>query len=110
MLEGIDKKYDVIISNPPYIAYDEEVEDIVKNNEPNIALFASNNGLEFYEKIFDKARFCVKNKALIAFEIGRSQGEAIKNMAYKYFPEAEVSIEKDLPGEDRYAFIFINLM
>ena len=40
MLTPLDKKYDVIISNPPYISYDEEIMDIVKNNEPNIALYA----------------------------------------------------------------------
>ncbi|MBQ9011874.1 MAG: peptide chain release factor N(5)-glutamine methyltransferase [Bacilli bacterium] len=45
MLENVTEKYDVIISNQPYIAYDENIEDIVKNNEPAIALFAENEGL-----------------------------------------------------------------
>ena len=41
-------KVDIIVSNPPYIKEDEKIEDIVKNNEPHIALYANNNGLEFY--------------------------------------------------------------
>lgn len=109
MLENVISKYDVIISNPPYIAYDEEIEDIVRNNEPAIALFAENNGLEFYEKILSKASKNINDKALIAFEIGRSQGEAITEIAKEYFPSARVSVEKDYPGEDRFVFIFINL-
>ena len=52
ILNNVDNKYDVIISNPPYISYDEEIMDIVKNNEPKTALYASNDGLYFYEEIF----------------------------------------------------------
>ena len=46
-------KYDVIISNPPYISHDEEIMDIVKDNEPDIALYAEDDGMYFYEKIID---------------------------------------------------------
>ena len=70
-------KYDVIISNPPYISEDEEIEDIVKNNEPHIALFAKNKGLEFYERILKEASNYINNKAIIAFEIGKYQGKEI---------------------------------
>ena len=55
MLNPLNKKYDVIVSNPPYIAYNEEIMDIVKNNEPNIALYADNDGLYFYEEILKNA-------------------------------------------------------
>jgi len=109
MLDEVTDKYDVIISNPPYISYSEEIEDIVKNNEPAIALFAENNGLEFYEKILSQASNHINDKAIIAFEIGRYQGKKISEIAKKYFPFAKVSIEKDFPGEDRFVFIFINL-
>ena len=47
MLNPLNKKYDLIISNPPYIAYDEEIMDVVKNNEPHIALYAENEGLYY---------------------------------------------------------------
>lgn len=107
MLDGVIDKYDVIISNPPYIRFDEEIEDIVRNNEPAIALFAGENGLEFYEKILKDAALRINKKAIIAFEIGKDQGEDITRIAKKYFKEAKVKVEKDLPGLDRYLFIFI---
>ncbi len=107
VFEKVTKKYDVIISNPPYIGYNEDVEDIVKNNEPAIALFAEDNGLEFYEKILKDASMYLNDKALIAFEIGKSQGEDITRIAKKYFKEAKIKVEKDLPGVDRYLFVFI---
>lgn len=106
MLEGISKKYDVIISNPPYIAYDEEIEDIVKNNEPHLALYAENNGLYFYKNIISSAVNCVKVPNLIAFEIGYQQGNQIMEIAKEYFPQGEAWIEKDLQGKDRFVFIY----
>ena len=54
LLKGIDKKYDVIISNPPYISYDEKISELVYKNEPHSALFAENNGMYFYEEIVKK--------------------------------------------------------
>ena len=53
--ENINDKFDVIISNPPYIGYDEEIMDLVKNNEPHLALYADNDGLYFYEEIIKNA-------------------------------------------------------
>ena len=104
MLEPLTKKYDLIISNPPYISYDEEIMDIVKNNEPRIALYADNNGLKYYEQILSTCKDYLKEKALIAFEIGYTQAEEIKNIANKYL-KCKVEIEKDLQGKDRFIFI-----
>ena len=106
MLENIEEKYDIIISNPPYIAYNEEVDEIVKNNEPLIALYANNNGLENYEKILKKAKDNLNNPGIVAFEIGMNQGEKIKQIASGYFNINDIKIEKDLTGKDRYIFIF----
>ena len=108
MLNKIEKKYDIIISNPPYISYDEEIEDIVKNNEPHIALYADNNGLKYYEMILKKAKSHIKKPGIIAFEIGMKQGKQIKNLAQKYLKTKDIKIEKDLSGKDRYIFIIIN--
>ena len=108
MLKDIYKKYDVIISNPPYIAYDEEVDSLVKENEPDIALYADDNGLQFYKEILSEAIYNTKEKALIAFEIGRTQASDIRKIVYEYFPDSKVVVEKDLPGNDRYLFVFIN--
>lgn len=105
IFNNIEKKYDVIISNPPYISDSEEIMDIVKNNEPHLALYASNDGLYFYEEILKNCTKFLKDKYLIAFEIGYLQGEKIKNLAYKYLDDINVWIEKDLQGKDRFIFI-----
>lgn len=99
-------KVDIIVSNPPYIKENEEIEDIVKNNEPNIALYAKNNGLEFYESILKDANKVLKEKYLIAFEIGKTQGNDIKLLAHKYLGNVKVEIKKDLSLNDRFIFVY----
>ncbi|MBR7042252.1 MAG: peptide chain release factor N(5)-glutamine methyltransferase [Bacilli bacterium] len=103
-----DNKYDVIISNPPYIAPGEEIQDIVKNNEPEIALYAEDNGLYFYEKIIENIPKITNGKYLVCLEIGNTQAKTIKMMAQRKLKNAYVYIEKDYSGQDRYVFI-INL-
>lgn len=106
MLEPLNEKYDCIISNPPYIAYDEEIMDIVKNNEPNIALYAPNEGLLFYEEILKNANKYLNKKSIIAFEIGSMQADSIVKYAKKYFPNSIIKTEKDMQNRDRFIFIF----
>ena len=108
MLSNATGKFDCIISNPPYIAYDEEIMEIVKNNEPHMALYADNNGLYFYEEILKNCSKFLNDKFLIAFEMGQTQGEAIKDLAHKYLSNITVSIEKDMQGLDRFVFIKSN--
>ena len=105
MLKSLNKKYDVIISNPPYISYDEEIMDIVKNNEPSIALYAKNNGLYYYEEIIKSSKKILKEKNILAFEIGYLQGDYLKDYAFKYFKDANIVVKKDLSGRDRFLFI-----
>ena len=106
MLDDVHDKYDVIISNPPYIAEDEEIEDIVKNNEPHIALYAPNNGLYFYEKILSTCSKNLNDMFLIAFEIGNTQKEDVSTLAHKYLDNVKVECLKDLSGRDRMIFIY----
>ena len=103
--DGIDDKFDIIISNPPYISYEEEIEDIVYNNEPHIALYAPNNGLYFYEEILKNIKNILKDKYLIAFEIGHMQANQIKNMVNLYLPKSSIIVKKDLQKRDRMIFI-----
>lgn len=105
VFSNIKGRYDVIISNPPYIAHNEEIMDIVKKNEPSIALYASDNGLYFYKKILDNVSNYVNNKYIIAFEIGYTQAYAIKEYAHNLLENVEILIEQDLSGKDRYIFI-----
>lgn len=103
--DGIEDKFDVIISNPPYIRYDEEIDEIVKNNEPHLALYANNNGLYFYEEILKNIKSIINDKYLIAFEIGKDQANAINELKEKYLPESNIILKKDLEGRDRMIFI-----
>ncbi|MDD3392425.1 MAG: peptide chain release factor N(5)-glutamine methyltransferase [Bacilli bacterium] len=109
MLGSVNGAFDIIISNPPYIDYDEKIMDIVKNNEPSHALFASDKGLYFYKQILKKAHLNINKKALIAMEIGYKQGEDITKIAHKYFPQTMIRVEKDMQGRERFIFIFIGL-
>lgn len=109
LLTPLDKKYDVIISNPPYIADNEDIMEMVKNNEPHIALYADNEGLKNYEEILKNAKAYLKDKSMIIFEIGQTQGVKIREIALKYFPNSTVKIEKDMQGRDRFIFIFNEL-
>ncbi|HHW69025.1 MAG TPA: peptide chain release factor N(5)-glutamine methyltransferase [Tenericutes bacterium] len=107
MLSPLNEKYDVIISNPPYIEYcDDTVMDIVKNNEPNIALYAPDNGLYFYKEIINNSDKYLKDKFIICFEIGCEQGKAVEKLAQKKYPNSKIYIEKDMQNRDRYVFIF----
>ena len=107
ILKNIQGKFDIIISNPPYIAKDEIIDPLVKNNEPHIALYADNNGLYFYEEILKNIKPHLKEKSIIAFEIGMTQSEEVTKIANKYLPKAKIITEKDLTGKNRYIFIFI---
>lgn len=109
MFSKVAKKYDVIISNPPYIKTNEEIEDIVKNNEPHLALYGGDNGLDLYDKILKDIKYHMNDKCLVAFEIGQTQGQDIYNLIQKYLPGSIVEIKKDLAGRDRMVFIFHNL-
>lgn len=107
--DKVEKLYDVIISNPPYIKDDEEIEEIVKENEPHLALYAGKDGLDCYEKILKEASFYMKEKSILAFEIGNTQASAITELIHKYLENIKVVVKKDLQGRDRMIFIFKNL-
>lgn len=106
MLEDINKKFNVIISNPPYISYDEEIESIVKENEPHLALYAKDNGLEFYKKILSTVKKNLKEEFLIAFEIGHTQKDEIINIIKTHLENIEIECLKDMQERDRMIFIY----
>ena len=109
MFEKVEKKYDVIISNPPYIKTTEEIEDIVRDNEPHLALYAGEDGLDCYKKILENISNHMKDRCLVAFEIGYTQAEDIKDLVYKNLENVTVEVKKDMSGKDRMLFIFKNL-
>lgn len=105
MLNNNNKKYDVIISNPPYIEKNEKIMDKVARYEPSLALYAEDNGLYYYDYILKNCHNNLNDKYLIAFEIGWWQGNLIANLIKKYMPNSKYKIEKDMEGKDRFVFI-----
>ncbi len=100
------KKYDLLVSNPPYIPQEEYVESLVKDNEPHVALFGGNDGMFFYEKILSEAKLILKPKNMLAFEHGWNQREKMENLINKYFPLSKYEIIKDMNGKDRITIIY----
>lgn len=97
-------KYDILVSNPPYITKEDIVDEAIKY-EPKNAIYADEDGIKYYQHILSTCNKYLNKKNLIAFEIGDKQGNKIKNIAKKYFPKAKIVIDKDLSERDRYVFI-----
>lgn len=97
-----DRKFDILLSNPPYIAKKEMetlMED-VKNYEPHLALCGGEDGLDFYIKIIENSKQVLSEHAYIGFEIGYDQGKSVSQLLKKEGFE-NVKILKDLSGLDR---------
>ncbi|RUL53159.1 peptide chain release factor N(5)-glutamine methyltransferase [Lysinibacillus antri] len=106
-----DEKWDVILSNPPYIAYDEakEMSEVVVEHEPHSALFAEEDGLILYRKLAQQLPNLVNKPALIGVEIGYTQGETVANFFQSSFPQAKIEIVKDINQKNRFVFCEIHV-
>lgn len=93
--------FDLIISNPPYIPHGTELSKEVQH-EPNLALFADENGLEFYKKIVQQAPNYLIDNGYLMFELGIDEAKDVKSMMEALFTDIE--IEKDLAGIDRIIY------
>lgn len=95
---------DVIVSNPPYIesAVCETLDPRVKDFEPRLALDGGVSGLDFYDRYLGDALNILKPGGAVFFEIGENQGPALAKLMADY-GFADVKIEKDFAGHDRYA-------
>ena len=106
--DGMDEfdpeSVDVIVSNPPYIASAEceTLDPRVKDHEPRRALDGGETGLDFYERFVGDALNVLRPNGAVFFEIGESQGDALRRMLQEY-GFANIRIEKDFAGHDRYA-------
>ncbi len=108
-LIDFNKKFDIFVSNPPYIPVEQDIENVVKDNEPHVALFGGNDGLYFYRKIFQEVTKVLKDRALLAFEMGFDQRELMMEAVESYFPQIPYEIIKDINGKDRMLFIYYHL-
>jgi len=105
IFNNIDDKFDIIVSNPPYIDRKDEVtmQDNVLNYDPHLALFAEEEGMYFYRKIIEQANDYLNENGVIFFEIGYDQKDKIIKLADMNGYSAEVY--KDINGRDRMAFL-----
>ncbi|MCQ2963413.1 peptide chain release factor N(5)-glutamine methyltransferase [Streptococcus sp.] len=99
----ISGKFDVIISNPPYIAYDDEGEVGVNvlASEPHLALFADEDGFAIYRRIIEGANSHLTENGKLYFEIGYKQGDGMRRLLAQHFPEKRVRVLQDVFGKDR---------
>lgn len=99
----ITERFDMIISNPPYIAYDDEDEVGINvlASEPHLALFADENGFAIYRQIIENASEHLTEIGKLYFEIGYKQGEGLRALLSKHFPAKRVRVIKDMFGKDR---------
>ncbi|MCX8129635.1 MAG: peptide chain release factor N(5)-glutamine methyltransferase [Clostridia bacterium] len=101
LLISEDNKFDVIVSNPPYIPTCEisRLQREVKDYEPVRALDGGSDGLEFYRRIVDISRTYLKTEGLLAFEVGYNQAESVRGIMSRDFEK--ISFIKDVASIDR---------
>ena len=103
----ISEKYDIIVSNPPYISREDESEEglNVLYSEPHLALFADEDGLAIYRRIAEDAKDYLKDGGKIYLEIGYKQGQSVSELFRKHLPEKRVRTLKDQFGQDRMVVV-----
>lgn len=103
LFDNISGKFDLIISNPPYISYKDKItiKDNVLNYDPHLALFAEEDGIYFYRKIIENAVHYLSKDGVIFFEIGYDQKEKIFELGKNN--NFITTVYKDINDRDRIA-------
>ena len=99
----IKTKFDLIVSNPPYIPTKDfdSLSDDVREYEPELALLAGEDGLIYFRRLIDIAKMHLKNGGYLIFEIGFDQHESIKKLLYENSIFSDIEFSKDLAGIER---------
>ena len=102
-------RFDIIVSNPPYISTDEiaRLEKQVRDFEPKLALDGGRDGLDFYKKIINLSKDFLNNKGRLYLEIGYDQSKDVVDLAKKERYD-NIVIIKDLSGRDRGISMKVN--
>ena len=103
LFDNISGKFDLIISNPPYISYKDKItiKDNVLKYDPHLALFAEEDGIYFYRKIIENAVHYLSKDGVIFFEIGYDQKEKIFELGKNN--NFITTVYKDINNRDRIA-------
>lgn len=99
----VGKKFDAIISNPPYISEAEinVMDQSVLDYEPKSALFADEDGLAIYKRMAESIEKYLKPNGRIYLEIGYQQGDSVSRLFKNAFPDAKVTVWQDFNQLDR---------
>ena len=100
-----DYKFDMIISNPPYVSFDYTLPNKIIEHEPKEAIYAKEDGLYYYRKIMEDAYRVLNDHGSIVFEIGYDQGEKISKLASEILVDYTLEVKKDISGNDRIIII-----
>lgn len=106
-IEGFDKKFDIVVSNPPYIKREviDTLHKQVKDFEPSLALDGGVDGLDFYKDISRESKKYLKIGGMIAYEVGHDQADEVKNILESEGFE-NIYVKKDLQSIDRVVIGF----
>ena len=107
LFENINEKFDVIVSNPPYIESEviPTLMEQVKDYEPMLALDGGKDGLDFYRNIINQAKNYINPNGCIVFEIGYNQGGQVKSLL-ENAGFVNINVKQDLAGLDRLVIGF----
>jgi release factor glutamine methyltransferase len=102
LFENIDKKFDIIVSNPPYLTK-QDMQNLQKEVkfEPKLALYGGEDGLDFYRQIISNAYKYLNEKGVLYLEIGINQYKDIENIVVKEQKYSKVQVIKDIQGVER---------
>ena len=105
LFSNVQDKFDIIVSNPPYIAHNDKktIKENVLNYDPHLALFAGEEGMYFYRNIIEKSRPYLNEKGIMFLEIGYDQKEKIITLGENN--KFETVVYKDINGRDRIAVL-----
>lgn len=107
LFTNVHDSFDLILCNPPYVdKHDTRLEESVKKYEPHQALFASNNGLFFYQEILKNAAEFLKPNGIILFEVGYNQAQQVKALAQANKMVKKVAIKQDAFQHERIVIVY----
>ena len=102
LFEKVEERFDLIVSNPPYIPADiiPRLDPEVRDHEPHMALEGGTDGLDFYRRITEEAGEYLKEQGWLCVEIGYDEGDAVRQM-FEENGFMEISVTRDYAGLDR---------